>query len=137
MNLQFRNEVPPVDQFVALFKTTGWSCDATQAEFAEALANSWYVVAAYAGERLIGAGRIVTDKVMHAMIYDLVVDPAFHGQGIGTQILDRLVTKCLEANIRDIQLFCAKGKRAFYEKRGFAARTEDAPGMQYARSRGE
>jgi hypothetical protein len=40
----------------------------------------------------------------------------------------------LDANIRDIQLFCARGQRAFYEKRGFVARPDDAPGMQYKRS---
>ena len=132
MNPQFRNEVPPIDQFVALFRTTGWPCATTLAEFAEALANSWYVVAVYVEDRLVGAGRIVTDHVMHAMIYDLIVDPAFQRQGIGTQILDRLVTQCLNAHIRDIQLFCATGKRGFYEKHGFVARAADAPGMQYS-----
>jgi hypothetical protein len=53
---------------------------------------------------MVGFGRIVTDQVLHAMIY-----------------------------IRDIQLFCARGKQAFYEKHGFVVRPIDAPGMQYQR----
>jgi len=61
----------------------------------------------------------VTDQVLHAMIYDLIVDPGYQRQGLGSQVLDRLVARCQEANIRDIQLFCARGKQAFYEKHGF------------------
>jgi GNAT superfamily N-acetyltransferase len=65
------------------------------------------------------------------MVYDMIVLPAYQGQGIGGVILDRLVEKCRAAGIRDIQLFCARGKRSFYEKRGFIARPDEAPGMQY------
>jgi hypothetical protein len=55
---------------------------------------------------------------------------------VGGLILDRLVERCIEAGIRDIQLFCAGGRRSFYERRGFAARPEDAPGMQLVRREG-
>jgi GNAT superfamily N-acetyltransferase len=131
--LQFRNDVPTADQFWRLFQTTGWNDEYRLApnELTAALQHSWYVVAVYEGEQLVGFGRMVSDLVMHAMIYDLIVAPGHQQQGIGTQILDRLVKRCREANIRDIQLFCALGKRAFYEKRGFKARPVDAPGMQY------
>mgnify|MGYP000155805290 CR=1 FL=1 len=71
-------------------------------------------------EDLLGAKRI-----------DLIVLPEVQRQGIGGEILDRLVKRCQEAHIRDIQLFCASGKRAFYERHGFVARPDDAPGMQY------
>ena len=67
------------------------------------------------------------------MIYDLIVRPDYQMRGIGGRILERLVDQCLRLGVRDIQLFCARGKRAFYEKRGFAARPDDAPGMQYQR----
>ncbi len=37
-------------------------------------------------------------------------------------------------DLHDIQLFSARGKREYYEKRGFMARPEDGPGMQYRRA---
>ena len=95
------------------------------------LANTWYMLAAYDGQQLVGFGRMVSDLVLHAMIYDMIVLPAYQGQGIGGEILERLVTKAQQTGIRDIQLFCARGKRSFYEKRGFVARPDEAPGMQY------
>lgn len=64
------------------------------------------------------------------MIYEMIIFPEYQGKGIGKEILNMLVEKCKTNNIRDIQLFCAKGKREFYEKYGFVARQEDAPGMQ-------
>jgi len=136
--IEYREKAPSQEQFWALFETTGWNREyqATPEELMRAVGQSWYVVSAYDGERLAGFGRVVSDLVLHAMIFDLIVLPEYREQGIGGEILGRLVGKCLEAGIRDIQLFCARGKRAFYEKRGFVARSEDAPGMQYRRRSG-
>jgi GNAT superfamily N-acetyltransferase len=133
--IEYRAEIPDPQQFAALFETTGWNAtyQATPAELTDMLAHTWYMLAAYDGARLVGFGRVVSDLVLHAMIYDMIVLPAYQGQGIGGEILDRLVEKCRQAGIRDIQLFCARGKRAFYENRGFVARPDDAPGMQYRR----
>jgi GNAT superfamily N-acetyltransferase len=133
--IEYRPEIPDQQQFVALFETTGWNQNyqATPQEFSHMLEHTWYMLAAYDGEQLVGFGRVVSDLVLHAMIYDMIVDPTYQGQGIGGEILDRLVEKCLQHGIRDIQLFCARGKRSFYEKRGFVARPEEGPGMQYRR----
>ena len=65
------------------------------------------------------------------MIYDMIVHPSYQYHGIRTKILNALVLKCREANIRDIQLFCAIGKHSFYEKNGFETRPINGPGMQY------
>ena len=102
-------------------------------ELARAIANSWYLVAVYDEDRLVGFGRVVSDGVLHAMIYDLIVASDYQHRGIGTQVLNMLIPQCLEYNIRDIQLFCARGKRHFYEKFGFVARPDEASGMHYRR----
>ncbi len=127
---------PKILEFAALFETTGWNNEyqLTVQEMEQALGNSWLVISAYEEDgTLIGFGRVVTDKVMHAMIYDLIVRPEYQNRGIGAKILDRLVKACLDEGIRDIQLFCATGKRGFYEKRGFVARLDAGPGMQFRR----
>jgi GNAT superfamily N-acetyltransferase len=60
----------------------------------------------------------------------MIVDPEHQGRGIGSEILNRIVSECRSHNIRDVQLFAAQGKSGFYEKHGFAARPPDAPGME-------
>jgi GNAT superfamily N-acetyltransferase len=87
------------------------------------------MVAAYDGGRLVGSGRIVSDGVFHGLIVDVIVLPEYQGKGIGTAIMERLIECSRAQRIRDVELFCAKGKAAFYERLGFRARPADAPGM--------
>jgi GNAT superfamily N-acetyltransferase len=134
MSVHFETELATMDGFYALFESAGWNAEYQLScqQLAEAIRNSWYLVAAYEGERLVGIGRVVSDGVLHAMVYDLITDPEFQRQGIGSEILTRLIRECRNSGICDIQLFCAQGKRPFYERRGFRARAEDAPGMEYS-----
>ncbi len=136
MEIEYRTQIPDERQFFVLFETTGWNrqYQANAADLGRMLANSQFMVSAYDGPDLIGFGRLVSDGVLHAMIYDMIVDPHYQGQGIGTRILQMLIAWCREANIRDVQLFCANGKRGFYEKNGFLTRPETSPGMQLSKA---
>ncbi len=135
--IALREQLPDKDEYFSLFTTTGWNKDykASPEDLERANRNSWLVVSAYEENKLVGFGRVMTDFVMHAMIFDMIVLPDYQGRGVGTMILTRLVDRCLAQGISDIQLFCAKGKRAFYEKNGFEARSEDAPGMQFRKEK--
>ena len=130
--IDYRDSAPSPEAFAALFATTGWDpeghLDGPAA--AEALRHSWFDVSAWDGDRLVGMGRIVGDGVLHALLADIVVDPAYRGRGIGSRIVGRLADECRRHRISDVQLFCARGKRGFYERLGFTARSDDAPGME-------
>ena len=131
MPIEYREETPAAAAYHALFETTGWNNDfrVSVAEVERALASSWCIVAAYDGDELVGVGRVLSDGVLHAMIYDVIVHPSHQNRGIGTEIMRRLVARCHAAGVRNVQLFAAKGKAPFYEKRGFVARPADRPGM--------
>jgi len=133
MDLRFDSAFPPTDDFWTLFAATGWNDEyqVSKEELHAAISKSWFVHSVYHEKRLVGFGRVVSDGLLHAMIYDLIVDPAYRNLGIGAELLKRLVGSCRTAGIRDIQLFSARGKREFYERRGFRARADDSPGMEY------
>jgi GNAT superfamily N-acetyltransferase len=137
MTITLSDQLPDKNEYFSLFITTGWntSYKASPDELEKTNKNSWLVISAYEENKLVGFGRVVTDFVLHAMIYDMIVLPDHQGRGIGTMILKAIVKRCKEQGIRDIQLFCAKGKRAFYERNGFDVRAEDAPGMQLRREK--
>lgn len=132
MNISYENTYPQKDEYFRLFESTGWNKEyqLTETELYKAIENSWHMVSAYEDGKLVGFGRIICDGMLHALIVDMIVLPSFQRKGVGTAILDRLVSYCKSNNIRDIQLFCATGKTPFYEKYGFSKRPEDAPGMQ-------
>ena len=131
----YKDERPDPGQYMQLFSTTGWNDEYKVGvdELAGVLAGSLYVIAAFDGDDLVGMGRVVTDGVMHAMLYDVIVKPSHQNQGIGSTILKKLIERCKEAGVREIQLFSARGKAPFYRKRGFLDRPVDAPGMSLKR----
>ena len=136
-DITYRDEKPEPADFADLFETTGWNTryQASKAELEEALSQSWHVVSAYDGTHLVGVGRTVSDGVLYAMIYDMIVRPSHQGRGIGTAMLQRLVARCIASGLREVQLFAAQGKADFYGKRGFVARPADAPGMRFVQNR--
>jgi ribosomal protein S18 acetylase RimI-like enzyme len=135
-NVTYSETMPPKEKYWELFLTTGWNeaYQATPETLLQAVANSAFYISAYDGDKLVGFGRVLSDGYLHATIYEMIIEPTYQRQGIGSEILTRLVEKCVDLGITDIQLFCAKGKVGFYQKHGFVVRPTDAPGMQYSYS---
>ncbi len=131
--IYFQNGLPDIQQYWDLFQTTGWNEEYkfTIEELQKAIQRSWYACSLYDSGKLIGFGRVIADGFHHALIVDLIVHPKYQGKGLGGQLLDRLVRKCRESDIRDIQLFAAEDKYEFYEGHGFERRPLNAPGMQF------
>jgi len=133
MNLEIRYDLPDRIEYYNLFESTDWNNEykASPGLLLETLMNSWYFVTVYHNNKLVGSGRAISDGFIHALILDMIILPTYQGCGIGRIILKKIVDKCLNAGINDIQLFCAQGKKEFYKKQGFRERPADAPGMEY------
>ncbi len=126
-------ELPSAEEFERLYRSTGWTeaFDTPADRLAESLNHAWYAVCARSGGQIAGTGLVLSDGVLHALIVDVIVLPELRGRGIGTEIMNRLVARCREAGVLQIQLFSARGKRSFYEGLGFVARPDDGPGMEF------
>ena len=128
----YTEKLPTATQFFELFETTGWNAkyELSKEELFTALKNSWYTISVLDNNQLVGFGRIICDGVEHALILDVIIHPKRQDEGIGKEVMGKLVSKCKEHKIRDIQLFSAKDKAGFYEKLGFKSRAEHSPGME-------
>ncbi|MES3003818.1 MAG: GNAT family N-acetyltransferase [Pseudomonadota bacterium] len=130
--LQYSSHPPTAAEFKSLYDTAGWGPVALEPAFyGDALSGTWRVRCAYCGTMLVGVIRIISDGRLHAFITEMIVHPDFQGQGVGSSLLVRALEACRDAGVTDIQLFCARGKAAFYGRHGFEPRPQDAPGMQY------
>ena len=101
-----------------------------------AFRNSLLKVFAFHGEKLVGAGRALSDGVWRAAIYDVAVLPEYQGKGIGSTIIRHLIDS---ANVEVIMLYAAPGKEEFYEQFGFRKMTTAmaiTPSEDEARKRG-
>lgn len=76
------------------------------------------VVSAWAGDRLIGVARALTDHAYCCYLSDLAVDAAYQNQGIGHELIRR-VQDDIGDNVT-LVLLSAPGAMAFYPKVGFS-----------------
>lgn len=135
----FKENTLDVRTYLELRASVGWKqLLPEQAE--TALGRSLFTICAYDGERPVGMGRIVGDGVVIDYIQDLVVRPDVQSQGVGRQIIERLIRYVRETKMEDTEimlcLMCAKGREEFYRKFDFIARPTPmlGPGMiQYIR----
>ncbi|MCA1958447.1 MAG: GNAT family N-acetyltransferase, partial [Nitrospira sp.] len=81
-------------------------------------------------ERLVGFGRVLTDFVYRATIWDVIVDRAYQKQGIGSEIVRRILD---HPRLQRVELFWLCTRRpGFYEKLGFSSKEQT--GMVLARN---
>ena len=82
------------DKLAALYESVRWLHFRMPEKLQEAYGNSDFVVTAWDGERLVGAGRAITDGCFNAYFPDIAVHPGYHGRGVGREIVSRLLKRC-------------------------------------------
>jgi GNAT superfamily N-acetyltransferase len=135
--IEYLAELPTPEEFERLYRSSGWTeAFAVPADrLAASLPHAWYAICARRRGQIVGTGLVLSDGVLHALIVDVIVLPQMRGYGVGTEIMKRLVARCQEAGVLQVQLFSARGKRGFYERLGFVARPNDGPGMELTEPR--
>lgn len=118
-------------QLVRLFHQAPWAKDRTTQEANEMLRHTDLTLCAWDREVLVGFGRVLTDFVYRATIWDVIVDQAYQKQGIGAEIVRRILH---HPRLEKVELFWLCTRRpGFYEKLGFTSKEQT--GMVWARSK--
>jgi len=124
MTITYGNEIS-VEDYNALRESASWpAVHPLQAR--EGLRGSALVVAARDEGKIVGTARVVWDGGYAALIKDVLVLPDYQGQGIGKEMMERLLAflrgKLEPGYVIQIDLMAADGKEVFYEKLGFQSR---------------
>ena len=106
-----------------LFEQASWAHGRTVAETTEMLRQTDLFITAWDDNRVVGCGRVLTDYVYRASIWDVIVDAAYQGQDVGTEIMHRILN---HPALQRVELFwlCTRDKHAFYENLGFSAKEQ-------------
>ena len=130
--IKYEISKPTLSGYKNLYEGTGWAPSASISDevLQSAIDNSWYWISAYDDQTLVGIGRLISDGALYAFVCDMIIDPKYQKQGIGTAILAMLKEKCQKHSLRRVWLFAATGRADFYLNNGFEIRPDDAPGMQ-------
>jgi len=118
-------------QLVALYRQAPWANTRNIEDAHEMLSHTDVVITAWNENRLVGLGRVLTDYVYRASIWDVIVDTTYQGQDIGTEIIQRILQ---HPDLKRVELFwlCTRSPD-FYEKLGFSSKEQT--GMVWARSK--
>ena len=107
--------IAPQD-ILPLYVLNKWSSADKSDELYKALMNAHALVTAWDGDRLVGLGNALSDG--HLVVYypHLLVDPAYHGQGIGQLIVGRMQVRYGHLHMQ--MLTADGGAIDFYQKAG-------------------
>lgn len=78
--------------------------------------NSHGVLFVYADTELIGCSRVLSDGISQAAIYNVAIAEAYHHQGIGQKMINRLVQRYRHCNII---LYTHPKTLGWYQQLGF------------------
>jgi GNAT superfamily N-acetyltransferase len=122
-------QLPSAAQYNRLRQAVGWGVYEEDV-IERALHGTLYGVCAFVDGQLVGTARVIGDGGMVYYIQDVIVLPAYQGQGIGTQMMDRVMDylRAHASHNTIIGLMAACGKEPFYEKYGFTRRPTDRLG---------
>lgn len=83
------------------------------------LMTSYFHIACYDGEKLIGYIDTVSNGVTDAYIEDLMVHPDYHGKGIGTTLMNKTIEYLKTNKIYMISVVYEEKLLPFYKRFGF------------------
>jgi predicted GNAT family N-acyltransferase len=113
---RFTNQIDLAD-LQRLFAQTDWTAKRTPESLAKMLEQTPICMGVWDGDRLIGFARAVTDDLFRAFVEDVIVDEAYRGQGIGAEIMRRLLERL--DHVEEITLNCHDHLVPFYGRLGF------------------
>lgn len=127
MNIQFRETKAFTAQLLQeLFQSVGWLSGNYPERLEKAINNSSTVISAWCGEQLVGLVNALDDGELTAYAHYLLVNPIYHGMGIGKSLVERLKQK-YSGYLYLLLIAEDKKNLAFYEKYGFDVQDKATP----------
>lgn len=100
-----------------LREAVGWN--RMEKEYASPMMTSYFHIAVYEKEELIGYIDCVSNGVTDAYIQDLMVHPDYQGKGMGTDLMNQMIKYLKENRIYIISVVFEESLKPFYDKFGF------------------
>ena len=111
------NETVSAKALSDLRESVGWN--RMENEYTNPLMKSYYHIAVYVKDELVGYIDCVANGVTDAYIQDLMVHPDYQGKGVGTDLMNKMIMYLKEKRIYMISVVFEESLKPFYDKFGF------------------
>lgn len=120
-SMKYKENELTFEDYILLRSSVGWN-NFEDSQMIKAIQNSLYTITVVEEEQVIAMGRLIGDG-MYYLVVDIVVKPEYQKQGIGSQIIDKILNYIEDrtpvGGRSSVQLTAEKGKEAFYINKGF------------------
>ncbi len=115
-----RGADPPLADLLALYDSVGWTAYTEHPEtLSAAIRGSSFVVAAWAGTRLVGLARALSDDATIMYLQDILVDPSHHRRGVGKALAEAALDRFRHVRQKVLLTDDDPSQKSFYEALGF------------------
>ena len=101
-----------------LDKNAFWAKNRTIYDLKKCLANSDVIVSVWVGKEIVGFGRALTDGIYRGVLWDIVIDENYQGNGYGSLIVKNLLSSKKIKNTKKLYLMTTN-KKLFYSQFDF------------------
>lgn len=119
--MEYRKNELTYEDYISLRSSVDWNNFAEE-QVSKSINNAMLNITVVDEGKTVAMGRLIGDGIYY-LIVDVVVQPEYQGQGIGSTIIDILLKYIEEHTPNDgrasVQLIAEKGKEEFYINRGF------------------
>ena len=113
------NETVSAKALSDLRESVGWN--RMESEYSNPLMMSFYHIAVYEDDKLVGYIDSVSNGVTDAYIQDLMVHPDYQGKGLGTELMNQMIAYLKENRIYIISVVFEESLKPFYDRFGFSS----------------
>lgn len=119
--MEYQENTLSYEEYFTLRESVGW-LNFSEEQMRKALKRALYTVIAVDNGHTVGMRRLLGDGLYYQIV-DIVVSPQYQHQGIGSRIMDLLLTyverETPVGGRSSVQLIAERGKEGFYLKKGF------------------
>lgn len=119
-------------QLLQLYLQAWWALERTTEEAERCLAGSQLTIGVVDDDgKLVGFTRVLTDYVFKALIFDVIVDQKYRGQGLGDRLISHVKSHPELSRVRHFELYCKEEVHDFYVAHGFVRQAGDLQLMRH------
>jgi ribosomal protein S18 acetylase RimI-like enzyme len=105
----------------ALYQNEWWTRNRTLEETRKVVDGSQICLGLVdSSDKLVGFGRVLTDFMFKALIFDVIVAPDYRGIGLGDNLVSLITGHEKLRDVKSFELYCLPELVPFYERHGFS-----------------
>lgn len=109
-----------LDDLQRLYAQAPWAQGRSKDGVATMLAHTDYYFSGWDGPRMVAFARVLTDRVYRATLWDVIVDGAYQGRGVGEGLMALILGHPVLSQVEKFWLN-TRDKQKFYERFGFVS----------------